>query len=123
MLLGTKVALEAAYQQLFAFLSSDDRNVCLHCESDGNPEPYTEFLQGLRISKKSGPLILTLASDRWLELDGSVRNLERYISFFRFQEEYGHHHPEYVDISDYIAPGSMSLIIKVDPEREASIGG
>ena len=114
MLLDTQQGLNAAHLRLRTFVSSDEETFVLTCETDGNPKPHEMFLNGLRIKKTSGALSLQCAADCWLDLNGAVDHLACYIEFFHFDEEYGHHHPEYVHIPGYISPDSMSLIIEAD---------
>ena len=113
-LLDTQQELNAAYRRLKTFVSSGEETLVLTCETDGDPEPYEMFLNRLRIRKTSGALSLQLTPDHWLDLNGAVDHLARYIEFFQFDEECGHHHPEYVEIPGYISPTSMSLIIEAD---------
>lgn len=114
MLLDTQQGLNTAHLRLRSFVASDEAMFALKCETDESPEPHEAFLERLRIKKTSGPLLLELAADHWLDLSGAAEHLARYIEYFHFDEEYGHHHPEYVDTPGYLSPDSMSLIIEVD---------
>ena len=105
MLLDTQVALRAIHQELRTFLASSATTAGFPAATDGNPEPYSEFLCGVRLIKGAGEARLTLGSDRWLVLEGSVAELGECASNFFLAEEDGHTHL-------YTAP--VSLIISAD---------
>jgi len=105
MLLDTQAALKAIHQELRAFLASSAKTADFPAATDGSPEPYSEFLCGLRLIKGAGEARLTLGSDRWLVLEGSVVELGECASKFLVEEEDGHTHL-------YTTP--VSLIIEAD---------
>lgn len=117
MLLDSAIGLNALHQRLAQFIAGDETSLSLPAEADGNPAPYREFLPGLRIVKGEGTLLLSLASDRWLELRGSAANLLTYAGAFSFEsdEESGHHHP---DFGGHMNAGSMRLIVEADDSWE-----
>jgi len=119
-LLDSLKGMNAIYDKLQRFLSSPDPSLYLEAKCSGGPEGYDELLAGLEIQKGDGPINLSLTSDRRLHLIGSPGNLSRYFSFFKFREDEqdNHHHPEYVRIANYIAKGTMSLIIETDSDYE-----
>jgi hypothetical protein len=113
MLLDTGVELNALHEQLNAFLASSTQEASFPADVNLSPAPHDEFLNGLRVYKAQGPLMLKLSSDRWLELSGAENNLAKYISHFHFKNknENDHHHP---DNANYMSKGSMCLIIEAD---------
>lgn len=118
MLLDSLTGINALHERLRRFVTSDETALSLTADRAGSPAPYSELLNGLRIEKRDEAVRLCLTQDRWLQLTGSPVNLERYIGFFRFDddEEGAHHHPEHVSVAGYIDPGTMSLIIEVDTD-------
>ena len=118
MILDSIKGINVIHDELQEFLSSDAKSIYFEANLTGGPEMYAELLVGLEIQKGTGPINLSLTSDRRLLLVGSTENLLRYITFFKFSEdkEGQHHHPEYVRVADYIAKGSMSLIIETDSD-------
>jgi hypothetical protein len=103
MLLDTKAGLHALNQELRVFLSSSLTSAVFPAATIGSPEPYAEFLGGLRVIKTIGEARLTVASDRWLVLEGSIAELEKCVAKFLIEEEDGHCHL-------YTAP--VSLIVE-----------
>ena len=74
MLLDSEDGLRAFQREFGAFLESSSTQASFPAEVSGSPEPYDEFLQGLRISR-GATLRLTIGSDRWVELCGSPEAL------------------------------------------------
>jgi hypothetical protein len=113
MLLDTGAELNALHSRLAEFLVSAERNISIPALVTSSPAPYEKFLPGLRLKRARDRVSLRLAQDGWLELSGSDSYLSKYVSHFRFErpDEDGHQHP---DNADYIAPGSLSLIIQAD---------
>ena len=103
MLMDTKVGLHALHKELRLFLASSSTSGAFAADTAGNPEPYAEFLHGLRLIKGVGEARLTLAPDRWLVLEGSISELEKCARKFLIEEEDAHAHL-------YTAP--VSLIIE-----------
>ena len=105
MLLDTKAGLHALHRDLRLFLASSSTSGAFPADTAGSPEPYAEFLHGLRLSKGAGEARLTLAPDRWLVLEGSISELERCARKFLIEGEDAHTHL-------YTAP--VSLIIEAE---------
>jgi hypothetical protein len=103
MLLDTKAGLHALHQELRVFLGSPVTFAAFPAVTIGSPAPYAEFLGGFRVIKTIGEARLTVASDRWLVLEGSIAELEKCVREFPIEEEDGHCHL-------YTAP--VSLIIE-----------
>lgn len=124
MLLDSQKGMNAIHDRLQNFLFSSSNSVYIEASQRGGPEQYDELLAGLEIHKSDGPINLSLTSERRLHLVGSPDNLSRYFSFFRFKEDEQdtHHHPEHVRIADFMAKGTMSLIIETDSDYEAREG-
>ena len=124
MLLDSQKGMTAIYDKLQSFLLSPSTSFYLEASQLGGPEPYDELLIGLQIQKSDGPINLSLTSNRRLHLVGSPENLARYFSYFEFgeDEQDEHHHPEHVKVANYIAKGTMSLIIETDSDYEEREG-
>ena len=112
-LLGPGAELNVLYAHLSEFLASSETTISLPAEVTGSPAPYQQFLPGLRLKKTHDLVCLSFAEDGWLELSGSASYLSQYVSHFRFDPpgNDGHHHP---DNANYIASGSLRLIIEAD---------
>jgi hypothetical protein len=110
--------LNRVHAELTRFLASAERSIRLAADSSGSAGPYDELLGGLEIEKTVGPIYVSLATDRWLRIEGGQSNLEVYAEFFSFRddEEGNHHHPEHVFRPDYIKRGTLSVIIEADSE-------
>jgi hypothetical protein len=113
MLLDTGAKLNELHQTLVKFLMSSLIEISLPAEVTQSPAPYQESLNGLRVQKSQGSIVLHLSQDRWLELAGSKDNLAKYVSHFHFQEpeDGDHHHPDH---ASYMAAGSLGLVIEAD---------
>jgi hypothetical protein len=105
MLLDTKEKLHSLGRELRGFLESSLEMAEFAASTNGSPEPYSEFLAGLRLIKGNGVARLSLEPDRWLVLEAGKDELERFVSKFLIEEEDGHTHV-------YAKP--MSLIIEAD---------
>jgi hypothetical protein len=113
MLLDSLRGMNALHSRLEAFLDSEAASLRLDADQWGSAEPHDELLAGLEVRKSTGPIILSMTPQRWLHLTGSVENLRRYTTFFRFEAEEEHHHPEHMDAEGYISPISMTMILEV----------
>jgi hypothetical protein len=105
MLLDTKEGLHSLGAQLRSFLESSAEVAEFAASTEGSPEPYSEFLAGLRLIKSNEMVRLSLETDRWLVLAAGKEELERCVGKFLLEEEDGHTHL-------YAKP--MSLIIEAD---------
>jgi len=116
MLLDSVEGMNKLHKELVSFLSSEQKQKKFEAETSGNPQPYEEFLCYLDILKSKGPINLSFTKDRGLFLEGSKENLEKYISHFQFEpdEDGSHHHPDNSLEKDYIAKGTLGLIIEAD---------
>lgn len=113
MLFGPGADLNALYTCLSEFLASSEKAISVPAEVTLSPAQYQQFLPGLRLKKTQDAVFLCLAEDGWLELCGSVPNLSKYVSHFRFDpsNKDGHHHP---DNANHMAASSLRLIIEAD---------
>lgn len=118
MLLDSLSGMRANYEYLMTFLQSAEWATTLEADCNGTAEPYDELLLGLIVEKSKGPIKLSITPNKWLNLSGSVENLAHYIGHFEFRddEEGEHHHPEHMDVKNYISSDSLSLIIEVDTD-------
>jgi hypothetical protein len=92
MLLDSQSGLSVLQSEIGRFIASSESAAFFPAETTGNPEPADEFLKGLRISKGPGEIRLSISSDRWLELYGSVNELEQFHSKLALKESSGHTH-------------------------------
>ena len=92
MLLDTKAGLRALHDKLRAFLASPDSAAEFAASTDRSPEPYKEFLRGLRVFKSQTAARLTIGPDRWLTLEGSSTELGDCTTRFLVKDEHGHQH-------------------------------
>lgn len=105
MLLDTESGLRVLHSELQAFLKSQAQSRDFVASTDRSPQPYDEFLPGLRVVKSAGDLALQQTADRWLVLSGSDATLSACARTFLVSESQGHKHL-------YAAP--VSLIVEAD---------
>jgi hypothetical protein len=112
MLLDSLDGMNALHAHLQRFVGSDEPALSLAADRSGSAVPYSELLVGLHIRIRRGQSSYGLASSG-VSLDRESR--VRHVSFFHFDksEEGAHHHPE-LNVPEYIAKDSMTLIIEVD---------
>lgn len=77
MLLDTEQGLRIFQKSFDDFLASPSLTASFLAATDGNPEPYEEFLLGFRISKE-GKKQLLITPDRWLEFSGPPQYLQEF---------------------------------------------
>jgi hypothetical protein len=109
------------------FLCRDEeKEILLKGKENSDPSPYDRLLAGLKIRKTSGPTLLEEKED-YLIASGSVENLDRFSSYFRFGKENrigDHHHFDYFDGDQFIAPESRSAVVSLrTSESEPGSGG
>jgi len=105
MLLDTFQGMAEFRKEFKAFVSSSAQNMSFAADTTGNPEPYTEFLKGLRVHKSKGETTLTITKDKWLELLSGVNGLNELESQLDLEKDGDHNH-------FYSTP--VSLIIEVN---------
>jgi hypothetical protein len=78
MVLDRKAALHGLARELRKLATDARLDEVFTAETNGSPEPYAEFLPGLRVQKvmRDYPEC-HLAKDRWLELRASQADLEK----------------------------------------------
>jgi hypothetical protein len=120
MITDSVVGLNALAFRLAEFLATEDKRLFIVADTSASPQPYDALLAGVEFEKGTGPILVSLDSRQCLRVTGSIENLRTWCSFFVFPpdaKEGTHHHPEYVDRSEYIDRGTLSTIIEV---RDAS---
>ena len=105
MLMSTLLGMAEFKKQFKAFVLSSNESSSFDAETTGNPEPYDEFLKGLRIIKSNGPTQLSITEDKWLEFIGSEGALSEFELRLGVEKDGDHSHY-------YSSP--VSLIIEVD---------
>jgi len=98
MLLESFDGLRMLYSSFDTFLVSDEVQTSFRAVTQGNPAPYDEFLQGLRV-RKGGEAELNISMDGWLELSGTVQELESFKECFLIDDDGSHRHWYSVPIS------------------------
>lgn len=105
MLMSTRLGMAELKKQFKAFVLSSDKSASFDAEIAGSPEPYDEFLNGLRIKKSNEPAQLRITEDKWLEFIGNVGALSEFEMRLGVEKDGDHSH-------FYSSP--VSLIIEVD---------
>ncbi|MBV2121958.1 MAG: hypothetical protein KUF74_10920 [Candidatus Thiodiazotropha sp. (ex Ctena orbiculata)] len=97
MILDSVENLNEIYKELVVFAGSKEQKIKINAIVKGNPEPYSEFLPYIELSKTEGKILVIFSEDRGLVITGSTANLLKYIEAFRFNsdEDGNHHHPEF----------------------------
>lgn len=105
MLLDTLNGLLTLHEDFTAFLGSPAERAEFRGATGGSPEPYDEFIPGLRVEKSGREACLRFAEDRWLELSGPRQALEKFGEQLLVLDDGDHNHW-------YGRP--LSLIIEAD---------
>lgn len=101
------------------FLNSHDERLVLQADTSGSPSPYDALLPRVELEKSHGPIFVSLSSQKGLCIVGSPENLRVWCNHFVFPSsavDGDHHHPDQVHRSEYVASGSMPVIIQVRDE-------
>ena len=123
MIMGSIAELNQIHAQLAEFLKSERRFLRLPAQVSGGTYPSRELLPALEVEKTEGSIYVSLSNERALRIAGGMENLMVYAEFFRFYDDEAgsHHHPECVEHSGYIKPGSLSVIIEPETEYFAGV--
>ncbi len=105
MLLDTVEGLRSFIGQFTEFLASGEVSAAFSAETSGSPEPYEEFLKGLRVEKTEGEPKLFLAEDKWLDLSAQPTELGVFKEKLLVESDGDHNHY-------YCSP--VSMIIEAD---------
>lgn len=119
MITDTVSALNSLSSRLNTFLASAEAQLFVPADTTGSPAPYASLLKGVHFEKGAGPILVTLEPNLGLRVNGSVENLAVWCSHFSFPvdaTEGNHHHPEHVQRSGYLTPGTLSVIFEVQGE-------
>jgi predicted metal-binding protein len=117
---GTPEELEAIAQSIQTLLDSEAESITFDAETGYDPAPYDTNVPILRIRKGTGPGKVSL-TDEELLVEGSPESLLRFTSYLDFPphaQPSNHTRYEYWTGVDWIAPGSMPLIIGIRQRRE-----
>jgi hypothetical protein len=82
MLLDSAAGLRDLHAQIKGFVDSVTVNKSLAANPLGGPEPYAEFLLGLRMTKTDASHALSISADRWIEHSAPVLELRRFAEKF-----------------------------------------
>ena len=105
MLLDTVQGMAEFKKEFNAFISSAAEKMSFTADTSGSPEPYDEFLKGLRVQKSKGETKLIITEDKWLGFSGDVSGLCELELQLEAEKDGDHNH-------FYSSP--VSLIIEVD---------
>jgi hypothetical protein len=105
MMLDTVQGLKEFRRRFADFLASGEATTAFVAETSGSPEPYEEFLSGLRVRKAESDPELCLADDNWLELSAQPKELGTFQEALSVESDGDHNHY-------YCSP--VSLIIEAD---------
>jgi hypothetical protein len=122
MILDSVDNLNKIYRKLFEFNSSKKQKIKINAIVKGKPEPYSEFLPYIEISKTKGKILVIFSEDRGLLITGSTANLLKYIEAFRFgsDEDGNHHHPEFELVHENsLSMGGLWPFIEADNDYVA----
>ncbi len=102
MILDSVKNLNRIHQELARFIESEITKVRIGAISQGDPEPYSEYLPYIEFAKSEGKVTVHFSEDRGLLISGSTAHLKKYIEAFRFRadEDGNHHHPEFELINE-----------------------
>jgi len=119
MILDTVAGLNELCLLLGSFLATAQRFIRCSADVSGTATPYAQLLAALEVEKGNGPIDVSVTDQGTLRIGGSSENLSVYAKHFSFRddEEGSHHHPEHVSRSDYIRPGTLSVVIEADTAR------
>jgi hypothetical protein len=106
MVLDREAALHGLARELRQLATEARLDEVFTAETNGSPDPYAEFLPGLRVQKMKGDYLeCHLAKDRWLELRANQADLEKLCQNLERLQNGGHVHL-------YSSP--ISLIFEAD---------
>lgn len=105
MLLDTVQGMEEFKKEFTKYVLSSEKYASFEAQTTGQPDPYEEFLNGLRVQKSKESTQLRISEDKWLELVASKIGLEELKLRLEIDEDGDHDH-------FYCSP--VSLIIEVD---------
>lgn len=105
MLLDTVQGMAELKKEFNNYVFSNVKDASFAADTTGNPEPYDEFLNGLRVLKSKECTQLRISEDNWLELMANESGLTEFELQLGKDEDGGHNH-------FYCSP--VSLIIEVD---------
>jgi len=77
MLLDSVAGLRDLHGRFTDFIHSAAVKEAFAANSLGGPEPYAEFLRGLRVCKTNGESALRISAARWLELSAPFSELRK----------------------------------------------
>ncbi|MET0080567.1 MAG: hypothetical protein ABW119_19085 [Candidatus Thiodiazotropha lotti] len=122
MILDSVENLNEIYKDLVEFAGSKNQKIKINAIVKGNPEPYSELLPYIELSKTEGKILVIFSEDRGLVITGSTANLLKYIEAFRFssEEDRNHHHPEFELVNENsISMGGLWPFIEADNDYVA----
>lgn len=108
--------LNALAARLSAFLDSDDQRIIVPADTTSSPLPYTALLPTITFQKGNGPILVTLSVSSGVHVSGSLANLKTWCRHFGFPStatDGDHHHPDQVQLPQYVAAHSACPIIEV----------
>lgn len=92
-----------------------DAALSIVADATPDPRPYDRCLASLELRATGGPVRVAVSQNR-VVVTGSAPMLGAFSSFFRFDSSASrgtHHHHEWFDGNDYVAPDSSPLVVSV----------
>ena len=87
MLLDSAKGLLDFHERFNEFLTSEAEEASFPALTNGNVEPYTEFLGGLRVRKTAAGSNITISGDRWVELTAPLAELRKFADCFSMKTD------------------------------------
>lgn len=113
---GTADELQSVRREIFKLAQSDASQIAFDANAAIDLEPYKSAFSKLIILKGQCPTKVSLMNEKEIKVEGSPYCLEAFASFFDFKSDAGkgaHSHYEYYEGNQWIAPGSIPLVISV----------
>ena len=123
MITGTVAELNTIASKLDAFLATAATEITVPASTAGSAGPYNSLLPGLRLTRRPGPIMVTVEPSIGLAVAGSADNLAKWCSHFRFApgaNDGDHHHPDHIHKPGYLQAGTLSVIIEVHEEDRSA---
>ena len=110
---GSPAELQHVRAMILALTRGTESESIVSADSDCDPKPYDVPLSELRLVRDVGPTRVSVVG-RALRVSGADENLEKFSSWFDFDEEVetgAHNHFDYFPGNTTVAPDSRSLVV------------
>jgi hypothetical protein len=113
---GSLTELHDLRASILALLDSLAHEMTIETDGKFNPSPYEFRLRALSIKKGQGPVLVSITPEQVLQIKGAADNLRAFTSFLDFPPDDpfpSHIHYEYYPDNEWIAPGSLPLVLSI----------